>query len=112
MLSEFQLFALMDDLERKVNLLAGINADARRRIEQLELEKSALEEKIQEQQTQLRQLQKKAVESPQIFLKPKDFGKIVQNNLTDTVNSTEIKRKLDEYIREIDRCIAHLSSLS
>ncbi|GAB4051657.1 hypothetical protein [Spirosoma litoris] len=42
----------------------------------------------------------------------KDSGIIVQDNLSDIDTNAELKQQLDEYIREIERYIAHLSSLS
>ena len=35
--------------------------------------------------------------------------KIVSNTTVEKEESTELKHKLNEYIKEIDRCIAHLS---
>ncbi|MFT6971807.1 MAG: regulator of replication initiation timing [Roseivirga sp.] len=35
--------------------------------------------------------------------------KIVNNTTVEREESTELKHKLNEYIREIDKCIAHLS---
>lgn len=35
--------------------------------------------------------------------------KIVTNTTVEKEESTELKHKLNEYIREIDKCIAHLS---
>jgi hypothetical protein len=52
------------------------------------------------------------VDSPPAFTKSKDFGKLVSSNLPDAVAREEVKQKLDEYIRDLDRCITHLSTLS
>ncbi|MFT6053850.1 MAG: hypothetical protein ACJASP_000734, partial [Roseivirga sp.] len=35
--------------------------------------------------------------------------KIVNNTTVEREESTELKHQLNEYIREIDKCIAHLS---
>lgn len=105
MASEFQLIALIETLGQKTETLTGLLAEARQRISQLEVENK-------DQQNQLKQYQKKGIDSQSIFLKSTNFGKIVSDNLNDTVTSAEIKQKLDEYIQEIDRCIAHLSTLS
>jgi len=37
------------------------------------------------------------------------IAKIVSSTTVEKEESTELKNKLNEYIKEIDRCIAHLS---
>lgn len=37
------------------------------------------------------------------------IAKIVSSTTVEKEESTELKHKLNEYIKEIDRCIAHLS---
>ena len=105
MITESRLFVLLEDFEHKVFDLTERMAQQRQRIEQLERDN-------EEQQNQLKQQQKKAVDSPPAFTKSKDFGKLVSSNLPDAVAREEVKQQLDEYIRDLDRCIAHLSTLS
>ena len=38
------------------------------------------------------------------------IGKLVSNIEADNNDSAELKNKLDDYIKEIDKCIAHLSN--
>ncbi|GAB3492881.1 hypothetical protein GCM10027341_07530 [Spirosoma knui] len=112
MASEHQIIAVIEQLERKIGLLKGVCDDAKKRIEQLERQNTVLQEQIKEQQTQAKQLQKKQSNSEKKMPKSIDFGIIVNNNLSGTDTNAELKQQLDEYIREIERCIAHLSSLS
>ncbi|GAB3971787.1 hypothetical protein GCM10028806_22620 [Spirosoma terrae] len=112
MVSELQIIALVEQLERKIGLLKGICDDAKKRINQLEEQNSELNEKLKEQQTLSKELQKKLDNSEKKISKSKDFGIIVNNNLSGTDTNAEFKKQLDEYIRELERCIAHLSSLS
>lgn len=112
MVSELQIIALVEQLERKIGLLKGICDDAKKRISQLEEQNSELNEKLKEQQTLSKELQKKLDNSEKKISKSKDFGIIVNNNLSGTDTNAEFKKQLDEYIRELERCIAHLSSLS
>lgn len=86
--------------------------EAKRQVERLEEENSTLLKKNREQDTKLKELQKKLVNSEKNAPKSKDFGKIVQDNLSLTDTNAELKQQLDEYIRDLERCIAHLSSLS
>ncbi|WP_240163779.1 hypothetical protein [Spirosoma taeanense] len=102
----------MEQLERKVGVLKVICDDAKRRIKDLEKTNSELNKKLKEQQDQIKQLQRKQEESEKNTTKSKDFGKLVKDNLSGTDTNAELKQQLDEYIRDLERCIAHLSSLS
>ncbi len=42
------------------------------------------------------------------FQNQENIGKIVKTIAADAANATEIKLKINEYIREIDKCIAYL----
>jgi chromosome segregation ATPase len=110
--SEHQIVALVEQLERKIGLLKDVYDDAKRRIKQLESQNNELNNRLKEQQTQTKELQKKLDNSEKKVLKSKDFGIIVSTNLSETDTNAELKKQLDEYIRELERCIAHLSSLS
>ncbi|WP_338875615.1 hypothetical protein WBJ53_08340 [Spirosoma sp. SC4-14] len=112
MVSEHQIVALVEQLERKIGLLKGVCDDAKKRIKQLEQQNTDLNDRLKEQQTQAKELQKKLDNSEKKISKSKDFGIIVNNNLSETDTNAEFKKQLDEYIRELERCIAHLSSLS
>ena len=112
MVSEFQIIALVEQLERKVGLLKGVCDDRAKRIKQLERDKSDLTDRLKTEETLTKELQKKLDNSEKKVLKSKDLSIIVSNNLSGTDTNAELKKQLDEYIREIERCIAHLSSLS
>lgn len=112
MISEHQIILLVEQLERKIGLLKGVNDTTKRRVVELEKRNSSLQKANQEQLAELKQLRKKQDNLEKNVPKSKDLGKIVQNNLSGTDTNAELKQQLDEYIREIDRCIAHLSSLS
>lgn len=123
MASEFRILTQLDAVIQRTELLTQVLAEARQRIGQLESENQTLHGTIRDYRQQLkeereksaknpRELPNKPAESQQLFLNPKEIGKIVNDNPADMVSNAELKRKLDEYIQEIDRCIAHLSNLS
>ncbi|WP_460915217.1 hypothetical protein [Spirosoma areae] len=112
MVSEHQIIALINQLERKLELLGGLYTDAKDQVGQLERQNDALQESLKEQQNLVRDLRKKPVISEKNTSKSKDVGIIVKDNLSETDTNAELKQQLDEYIRELERCIAHLSSLS
>ncbi|RYC68242.1 hypothetical protein EQG79_21210 [Spirosoma sordidisoli] len=112
MASEHQIIALVEQLTHKVQILKGILDNGKQEIKRLEQENATLNERLKEQQSLVKELQKKQVNSEKKTPKSKDFGKLVQNNLSGTDTNAALKKQLDEYIRELERCIAHLSSLS
>lgn len=112
MASPLQIITLLEQLERKVGLLKTISDEAKKRIKQLESQNADLNNRLKKEQTLSKELQKKLDNSEKKTPKSKDFGIIVNNNLSGTDTNAELKQQLDEYIRELERCIAHLSSLS
>lgn len=112
MVSEHQIIALVERFEHKLKLLTGVCTDAKKQVDHLERENFVLQESLREQQELVRQLRKKPVISEKSTPKSKDVGIIVKDNQSDTDTNAELKQQLDEYIRELERCIAHLSSLS
>ena len=112
MINENELFVAIQKLERKVGLMKRAYETTKERVQELQESNTTLRQKNREQEAELKQLQKKQSDSEKIASKSKDFGKIVENNLSGTDTNAELKQQLDEYIRELERCIAHLSSLS
>lgn len=110
--SEHQIIALVERFEHKLKQLTRVYTDAQKQVEQLELENAALQENLRKEQELVRQLRKKPVIPEKNTPKSKDVGIIVKDNLSETDTNAELKQQLDEYIRELERCIAHLSSLS
>ena len=102
----------MEQFEHRLELLTGMYTEAKTQIEQLEREKYALQESLKEEQKTVIDLRKKPVISDKNTPKSKDNGIIVKDNPSDTDTNAKLKQQLDEYIRELERCIAHLSSLS
>ncbi|WP_080239000.1 hypothetical protein [Spirosoma rigui] len=112
MIDENDLFAAFNRLQRKIGSLRTAYDATKQRIKTLEDENKSLRKKNREQEAELKQLSKKQSNTEKIASKSKDFGKIVNNNLSGTDTNAELKQQLDEYIQELERCIAHLSSLS
>ena len=66
-------------------------------------------EKLETQNTQLQQEVAKLGGQLADFQNQDKITKIVSNTTVEKEESIELKHKLNEYIKEIDRCIAHLS---
>ena len=103
--SESRLFVLLEDLERRVGQLLEQSAQQKKRIKDLEND-------LKEQRDQAKQQSLKTAAGTSPVIKSKDFSKLVSSNLPDAVAREEVKQQLDAYIRDLDRCIAHLSALS
>lgn len=112
MASQDQLFTLIEQLKRKIELLTKVYTSAQTRVKELETKNATLRKRLTDKQTQFSEFRKKHVFSEENTPMSKDVGIIVKDNLSETDTNAELKQQLDEYIREVERCIAHLSSLS
>lgn len=112
MITETQLNLLLNRLEQKIAQLQKHSVELSVAVQRLEQEKVALQESNKELRKKWRELPKKTGSSNEDFTLPTKNGKIVKDNQADTADHTELKQKLDEYIREIEQIIAHLSTLS
>jgi chromosome segregation ATPase len=111
-LSEYQIFALIEKLEHKIKLLRSTCDNAQKQVKELRKSNADLRKHLQEKENELNELRKKQDNPEKNPPKSKDVGIIVEDNLSETDTNAELKQQLDEYIREVERCIAHLSSLS
>ncbi|MEM1406528.1 MAG: hypothetical protein AAGG59_07125 [Bacteroidota bacterium] len=85
-------------LERKLNLLLNEFSSVRKERAQLSAENEELRALIKSRDEQISGFQNKI-----------KISKIVEGIDTEGEDSSELKKKIDVYIKEIDRCIAHLS---
>jgi chromosome segregation ATPase len=85
-------------LERKLILLINEQKNLRSKIILLEQQKKELEEQLNVRSTQIQSFQNQI-----------KISKIAGSVGADRKDASELKKKIDEYIGEIDRCIAHLS---
>ncbi|MTI19863.1 hypothetical protein E1176_02390 [Fulvivirga sp. RKSG066] len=85
-------------LERKINLLIGERKSLLTEVEVLKNENADLKASLNKKDEQIGNFQNKI-----------KISKIVNEIDTEDGNASELKRKIDDYIKEIDKCIAHLS---
>ena len=112
MITEVQLTALIERFEQNVARAKQHTAELQKRVGELEDENKGLVLTNRTLEKDLRAAEKKLTAPPPALTKPKELSKLVSDNLADTVASAQLKQKIDEYIREIERCIAYLSTLS
>lgn len=87
----------LQGIESKVRQLLSRHADAQQKLAAAQEEIKMLESRLEEREQQIKNFQNQ-----------ENIVKIVDAIAGNTANSTELKLKLNEYIREIDKCIAYL----
>ncbi len=88
----------LNSLDRKLNLLLAEHKRVKQELAQNQAENASLREDLKAKDEQIASFQNRI-----------KISKIVDRIDTDGEDSTELKRKLDDYIKEIDKCIAYLS---
>jgi len=88
----------LNGLERKILVLLNEHKTLKDEMKGLKLENHELRGDLKKRDEQLSN-----------FKNQIKITKIVDNINPEDGSASELKRKVDEYIREIDKCIAHLS---
>ena len=88
----------LQSLERKLILLINEQKNLRSKNILLEQQKRELEDQLNARTEQIQSFQNQI-----------KISKIAGSVGADRKDASELKKKIDEYIGEIDRCIAHLS---
>jgi regulator of replication initiation timing len=88
----------LNGLERKLLVLINEHKALKEEVRSLKLENHDLKSSLKGRDDQLSN-----------FKNQIKITKIVDNINPEDGTVTELKKKVDEYIREIDKCIAHLS---
>jgi hypothetical protein len=88
----------LNGLERKIMVLLNEHKNIKDELKTLKLENHELRGDIRKRDEQLSN-----------FKNQIKITKIVDHINPEDGSVSELKRKVDEYIREIDKCIAHLS---
>ena len=92
------LTADLTSLEFKLKKLIEVNKNLRLQLNVVHAENQGLKEEIKRKEEELNNFQNRY-----------KISKIVGHVAADG-NTAELKSKINEYIKEIDRCIAHLSA--
>lgn len=88
----------LNQLEKNIQCLLGIYQKSKSELEEIKEENTSLKAEITELKTRLSNFQNQD-----------KIAKIVSNTTVEKEESTELKHKLNEYIKEIGRCIEYLS---
>ena len=93
-----KLYREFQNLERKIQLVLSENSRLKEDLTQIKNENGILKEELQSQKTNLSSFQNQM-----------KVNKLVNNIVVSEGDSTELKAVIDGYIKEIDKCIAHLA---
>ncbi|MEM9829406.1 MAG: hypothetical protein AAF944_02145 [Bacteroidota bacterium] len=85
-------------LERKVEILLTEHKSLREKLQQAQLDNKELKQALASREEEINN-----------FKKSIKISKLAQFTVADRSETTEIKRTINEYIKKIDKCIAHLS---
>lgn len=88
----------LQGLERKLQILVGEHKNLKEQVILLKQENQELKSGLRSRDEQLLN-----------FKNQIKISKIVDNLNPEDGSSSELKKKVEEYIREVDRCIAYLS---
>ena len=88
----------LSGLERKILVLVGEHKNLKEELKGLKRENQELKEAVRARDEQIAG-----------FHNQLKITKIVDSINPEDGSVSELKKKVDEYIREIDKCIAHLS---
>ena len=91
------LRAELNNLERKVKLLLSDYAQLKTDFDKCQTENQHLKAQINDQQSKISSFQNQS-----------KISKIVESMVVGDSDANEVKDVLDDYIKEIDKCIAHL----
>lgn len=97
-MAELSLFERLGNVETQLKKLVEQHSQLRLQRDELVAKNSLLNKEILDLKGQVANFQNQD-----------KITKIVTNTTVEKEESTELKHKLNEYIREIDKCIAHLS---
>lgn len=108
--TDLQILSRLATVELKMRRLIEELALANRRLATAVQEAGELRSQNRALQLQLREVQKKEPNPVRPFPKSDKSRKLVENYYRTSDNPAELKEQIDRYIREIDQCIAYLSS--
>lgn len=93
-----KLYREFQELERKIHLLVSDNKRLRDQLAQSDSENQILKSRMESQEQHLASFQNRM-----------KMSKIVNNMIVHGEDSAQLKAQIDGYIKEIDKCIAHLA---
>lgn len=88
------------NLERKVKILLSEHVNLKEEIDSVRKENKNLRFELKQNESRLSNFQNQS-----------KISRIVESMVVEGNNTTELKEAIDDYIKEIDKCIAHLGEI-
>jgi predicted nuclease with TOPRIM domain len=103
--------AKFEVLESKAVQLIALCEHLKQQLQQVTIENDQLKNTIRTQAAEIKTLSKKqeTSRSQNNFQNNHKISKLVNSITADSEETTDLKLRIDEYIQELNRCIAHLS---
>lgn len=105
-----QVLLQFENLQNRVKLLVSKLKESENNLQIALIENTELKNTVKIQEQNLKTLQKNQGNEQKDFQKREFFAKLVQNTGGSSAEKVELKKALDDYIKEIDNCIAVLSN--
>lgn len=105
-----QILLQFDALQGRIKYLVNTLKEIQEKLAIAENENVVLKAALKSQELNLKNLQKNQVNEQKDFRKREIFAKLVQNTGGLEGDTSDLKKTLDEYIKEIESCIAQLSN--
>jgi chromosome segregation ATPase len=105
-----QILHQFDVIQNRLKSLVFQLQKAEEKLKNAEEENVLLKSTLKTQELNLKNLQKNQGNEQKDFQKREFFAKLVQNTGGTSDDSSELKKALDDYIKEIESCIAKLSN--
>ncbi|MEO9869967.1 hypothetical protein [Ekhidna sp.] len=93
-----KLYREFQNLERKVQLILSENKRLKDELNDTRTENGMLKDKMKSQEANLNTFQDQV-----------KINKLVNNTVVSEGDSAQLKEAIDSYVKEIDKCIAHLA---
>lgn len=105
-----QILSQFDVLQSRIKYLVNKLKETEEKLNLAQNEIAIMKSALKTQEGNLKNLQKNHVNEQKDFRKREIFAKLVQNTGGLSGDTSELKKTLDEYIKEIESCIAQLSN--
>lgn len=105
-----QILLKFETIQSRLKLLVSKLQESEEKLKNAEIENAQLKATVKQQELNLKNLQKNQGNEQKDFQKREFFAKLVQNTGGLSGDTPELKKALDEYIKEIESCIAKLSN--
>lgn len=108
-MNQEEVLAKLKALENKTLRLIAVCKDLKYKLDEADRENDKLQGIIKKQTIEIRSLSKIQETQQNNFINPHKISKIVSSINADSLETAELKARIDEYIQELNKCITHLS---